>query len=57
MGKLDVFCPGLGDDLGLEGAAEDTDLAPRVPVGKDGDLIAVDDVVFERIALEERGDA
>jgi hypothetical protein len=57
MGKLDVFSPGLGDDLRLEGAAEDTNLAPRVPVGKDGNLIAVDDVMFERIALEEGGDA
>lgn len=43
---VDVDAPALADAFDVETFAEDADLAPRVPMGRDDDLVAFDDVVF-----------
>jgi hypothetical protein len=50
---VDVLRPAVADGLDVEAFAEHADLAPRVPVGRHEDLIAVDDVVAEGFALYE----
>ena len=50
---MDVLGPAVADSLDVKTFAEHADLAPRVPVGRHEDLIAVDDVVAEGFALYE----
>jgi hypothetical protein len=38
----------------VEAVSEHPNLAPRVPVGRDDDLVSVDDVVPEWLLLEDR---
>lgn len=50
--ELDIFFPASGDDLRVKGAAENANLAPRVPIWSDHDLVAVDNVVLKGLALQ-----
>jgi len=51
--KLDVNAPAAADAFDVETLAQNADLAPGVPARRDEDLVAVDDVVFEGLLLEE----
>lgn len=51
--RLDVNAPAAADALDVETLAQNADLAPGVPVRRDEDLVAVDDVVFEGLLFEE----
>jgi hypothetical protein len=54
---VQVQRPALADALNVKVLVERADLAPRVPVGGDEDAVAVDDVVLQRLALQQRVDA
>lgn len=54
---VDVERPALRHGLGVEVAAQHAHLAPRVPVRRHDNLIAVDDVVLQRLALEKGCDS
>lgn len=51
--KLDVNAPAAADAFDVETLAQNADLAPGVPVRRDEDLVAVNDVVFEGLFFEE----
>lgn len=48
--------PSLMNSLDVESLAQNADLAPRVPVGRNQHFVAVDHVVLERLAFQERVD-
>jgi len=51
--KLDVNAPAAADAFEVETLAQNADLAPRVPVRRDEDLVTVDEVMFESLLFEE----
>lgn len=54
---LNVDTPAFTNGLDVEAFTKDADFAPGVPVGRDDDLLSINDVMSERIAFEERVDA
>ena len=47
----DVDAPAVADAFHVKGFAEDADLAPGVPAGRDEDFVSVNDVVFDCMVL------
>lgn len=57
QGQLDVFGPALGGHFCVKVATKHTDLAPRVPVWWYNNLVSVNDIMLQWLALEQGCDA